>query len=120
MQRYDLMFERLHAAKQGAFVPFVTLGDPTPDLSFDIIKALIDGGADALELGIPFSDPVADGPTIQGAALRAFASHTTPDDCFGLLGRIRAKYPQLPIGLLVYANHVYVRNIDGFYEKCQQ
>ena len=70
-------------------------------------------GADALELGIPFSDPVADGPTIQGAALRAFASHTTPDDCFELL-RIRAKYPQLPIGLLVYANLVYVRHIDGF------
>lgn len=120
MNRYAQLFSRLDAVNQGAFVPFVMLGDPTPELSLAIVDALVEGGADALELGIPFSDPVADGPTIQGAALRAFASHTTPDDCFELLGRIRAKYPQLPIGLLVYANLVYVRHIDGFYEKCQQ
>ena len=120
MNRYAQLFSRLDKANQGAFVPFVMLGDPTPELSLAIVDALVEGGADALELGIPFSDPVADGPTIQGAALRAFASHTTPDDCFGLLARIRAKYPQLPIGLLVYANLVYVRHIDGFYEKCQQ
>ncbi|MGL5994184.1 MAG: tryptophan synthase subunit alpha, partial [Aeromonas sobria] len=120
MNRYAQLFSRLDAVNQGAFVPFVMLGDPTPELSLAIVDALVAGGADALELGIPFSDPVADGPTIQGAALRAFASHTTPDDCFELLGRIRAKYPQLPIGLLVYANLVYVRQIDGFYEKCQQ
>lgn len=120
MNRYADMFDRLDAAKQGAFVPFVALGDPTPELSLAIVDALVEGGADALELGIPFSDPVADGPTIQGAALRAFASGTTPDRCFELLGRIRAKYPTLPIGLLVYANLVYVRGIDGFYEKCQQ
>ncbi|MCF5862032.1 tryptophan synthase subunit alpha [Aeromonas veronii] len=120
MNRYAQLFSRLDDANQGAFVPFVMLGDPTPELSLSIVDALVEGGADALELGIPFSDPVADGPTIQGAALRAFASHTTPDDCFELLGRIRAKYPQLPIGLLVYANLVYVRKIDGFYEKCQQ
>ncbi|MBP9679488.1 MAG: tryptophan synthase subunit alpha, partial [Aeromonas sp.] len=120
MNRYAQLFSRLDVANQGAFVPFVMLGDPTPELSLAIVDALVEGGADALELGIPFSDPVADGPTIQGAALRAFASHTTPDDCFGLLARIRAKYPQLPIGLLVYANLVYVRHIDGFYEKCQQ
>ena len=54
MQRYDHMFSRLKAANQGAFVPFVTLGDPTAELSFDIIKTLVDNGADALELGIPF------------------------------------------------------------------
>ena len=74
MQRYDQMFSRLTAANQGAFVPFVTLGDPTAELSFDIIKTLVDNGADALELGIPFSDPIADGPTIQGANIRALAA----------------------------------------------
>ncbi|QFI54002.1 tryptophan synthase subunit alpha [Aeromonas simiae] len=120
MNRYADMFYRLDAAKQGAFVPFVMLGDPTPELSLAIIDALVEGGADGLELGIPFSDPVADGPTIQGATLRAFTSGTTPNRCFELIGRIRAKYPTLPIGLLVYANLVYVRKIDGFYEKCQQ
>lgn len=120
MNRYAQLFTRLVAEQQGAFVPFVMLGDPTPELSLAIVDALIAGGADALELGIPFSDPVADGPTIQDAALRALDSHTTPDTCFSLLAKIRAKYPEVPIGLLVYANLVYVRNIDGFYEKCQQ
>ncbi|MGL5505247.1 MAG: tryptophan synthase subunit alpha, partial [Aeromonas veronii] len=74
MNRYAQLFSRLDDANQGAFVPFVMLGDPTPELSLAIVDALVAGGADALELGIPFSDPVADGPTIQGAALRAFAS----------------------------------------------
>ncbi|WP_299048807.1 tryptophan synthase subunit alpha, partial [uncultured Actinomyces sp.] len=63
MSRYAAMFDRLAGAGRGAFVPFVMVGDPTPDLSEAVVEALIDGGADALELGIPFSDPVADGPT---------------------------------------------------------
>lgn len=119
MQRYDLMFERLHAAKQGAFVPFVTLGDPTPDLSFDIIKALIDGGADALELGIPFSDPIADGPTIQGANIRALAAGVTPAMAFELIAKVRAYAPQIPIGLLLYSNLVMARGISQFYQQAK-
>ena len=71
MSRYFRMFSRLRAAGEGAFVPFVMLGDPTPELSEEVVEALIDGGADALELGAPFSDPVADGPTIQRAHIRA-------------------------------------------------
>ncbi len=117
MSRYADLFARLDAARQGAFVPFVTLGDPTPELSLQIIDALVAGGADALELGIPFSDPVADGPTIQGATLRAMQAGTTPDTCFEMLTAIRAKYPSLPIGLLVYANLVYAKGIGGFYEQ---
>ena len=93
MSRYADLFARLDAARQGAFVPFVTLGDPTPEFSLQIVDALVAGGADALELGIPFSDPVADGPTIQGATLRAMQAGTTPDTCFDMLTRIRAKYP---------------------------
>lgn len=82
----------------------MTLGDPSPEQSLQIIDALVEGGADALELGIPFSDPLADGPTIQSATLRAFASGTTPDQCFEMLAAVRQKYPDLPIGLLMYAN----------------
>ena len=74
MERYETLFAQLKNRQEGAFVPFVTLGDPGPEQSLKIIDALIEGGADALELGIPFSDPLADGPTIQGAALRAFAA----------------------------------------------
>lgn len=117
MSRYHRLFDRLAAAKEGAFVPFVTLGDPTPADSLQIIDALIAGGADALELGIPFSDPVADGPTIQAATLRALQAGTRTQTCFDMLTQVRAKYPDLPIGLLVYANLVYAPGMDSFYRR---
>ena len=118
MSRYESMFERLNEKNQGAFVPFVTVCDPNPEQSLKIMETLVEAGADALELGIPFSDPLADGPTIQGANIRALDSGATPDICFDLIGKIRAKYPELPIGLLMYANLVYARGIDSFYQRC--
>lgn len=120
MERYDQLFKRLKANNEGAFVPFVTLGDPSPALSLRIIDALVEGGADALELGIPFSDPLADGPTIQNATLRAFAAGTTVAQCFDLLTQVRQKYPELPIGLLMYANLVFSNGIDNFYARCAE
>ncbi|MGG4662718.1 tryptophan synthase subunit alpha [Providencia vermicola] len=120
MERYNQLFERLNSLNQGAFVPFVTLGDPDAETSLKIIDALIEGGADALEIGIPFSDPLADGPTIQNANLRAFKSEITPTICFELLSRIRAKHPTMPIGLLVYANLVFTNGIENFYIRCQK
>jgi tryptophan synthase alpha chain len=120
MDRYQTLFARLAEKKQGAFVPFVTIGDPNPAQSLKLIDTLAASGADALELGIPFSDPLADGPTIQGANLRALNSKTTPDTCFDIIKEIRAKYPDLPIGLLMYANLVYSRGIDNFYQRCAE
>ncbi|MBW8190151.1 tryptophan synthase subunit alpha [Neiella marina] len=116
--RYDLMFDALAAKQQGAFVPFVTIGDPNPELSLEIIRTLVTSGADALELGIPFSDPLADGPTIQAATIRALDSGTTPRLCFDLIGKIRAEFPDLPIGLLMYANLVFANGIESFYADC--
>jgi len=101
MNRYQHMFEQLASKQQGAFVPFVTLGDPTPELSLKVITALVEGGADALELGLPFSDPVADGPTIQMANIRALAAGTRIADAFDIIKQVRALYPELPFGLLV-------------------
>ncbi|HAS6777486.1 tryptophan synthase subunit alpha [Vibrio parahaemolyticus] len=118
MSRYEKMFARLNEKNQGAFVPFVTVCDPNAEQSYKIMETLVESGADALELGIPFSDPLADGPTIQGANIRALDSGTTPDICFEQIGKIRAKYPDLPIGLLMYANLVYSRGIESFYERC--
>ncbi|WP_162046148.1 tryptophan synthase subunit alpha [Vibrio taketomensis] len=118
MNRYQLMFERLAAKKQGAFVPFVTVCDPNPEQSLEIMRTLANSGADALELGIPFSDPLADGPTIQGANIRALESGATPDICFELISKIRAEYPDLPIGLLMYANLVFSRGVENFYQRC--
>lgn len=120
MDRYQSLFQRLADKKQGAFIPFVTMGDPSPEQSLRIMQTLIDAGADGLELGIPFSDPLADGPTIQAANIRALAARTTPEVCFSLITQIRANNPDLPIGLLMYANLVYSRGIENFYQRCQQ
>lgn len=119
-KRYDRMFSRLAQNREAAFIPFVMLGDPTIDKSQRIIEILIANGADALELGIPFSDPVADGPVIQRADHRALAAGVTPESCFTLLASLRRAHPELPIGLLVYANLVVHHGINGFYEMAKQ
>jgi len=114
--RYQQAFAQLKENNQGAFIPFVTIGDPNLEQSFEIIKALIDAGADALELGIPFSDPSADGITIQKAALRALNSGVNTDSCIDVLAKVRAYAPNIPIGLLLYGNLVFARGIDTFYK----
>lgn len=120
MDRYQSLFQRLEQNKQGAFVPFVTVGDPDRELSLKIIQTLVESGADALELGIPFSDPLADGPTIQGANIRALDSGVTPAIGFELIAEIRNQYPELPIGLLMYANLVYSNGVENFYQRCAE
>ncbi len=119
-KRYSQLFANLAEKNQGAFVPFVTIGDPNLELSFEIIKTLIDAGADALELGIPYSDPVADGPTIQKANIRALESDVSPSDCFDLLKKVREYNSDIPIGLLLYSNLVFAKGLDAFYQSCQQ
>jgi len=114
--RYQQAFDQLSEKNQGAFIPFVTIGDPNLEQSFEIIKALIDAGADALELGIPFSDPSADGITIQMAALRALNSGVNTDSCLDVLAKVRAYAPKIPIGLLLYGNLVFARGLDTFYK----
>lgn len=117
--RYATLFNNLKAKKQGAFVPFVTIGDPDQARSLEIINTLITAGADALELGIPFSDPVADGVVIQNASIRALSAGATPDTCFAIIKEIRALHPDIPIGLLLYVNLVYRNGIENFYERAK-
>ncbi|MDP2560231.1 tryptophan synthase subunit alpha [Psychrobium sp. 1_MG-2023] len=117
--RYQQLFADLKEKKQGAFVPFVCIGDPNPEQSLAVIDTLVAAGADALELGIPFSDPSADGPTIQAASDRALEAGTTPAVCFDIIANIRRKHPQVPIGLLLYANLVACNGISEFYQQCQ-
>lgn len=113
--RYGAMFERLRARGEGAFGAFVMLGDPDVETSAVILDALVEGGADMLEVGIPFSDPVADGPTIQAAADRALRGAITPRDCFAILKGFRARHPHVPVGVLTYANLVLARGRTAFY-----
>ena len=115
MSRYAAMFDRLGKAGEGALGAFVMLGDPDLETSALILDALVEGGADMLELGIPFSDPIADGPVIQAAADRALRGGVTPGHCFGLLRAFRERRPDVPVGLLTYANIVLARGVDAFY-----
>lgn len=120
MSRYSELFTRLDAHKEGAFVPFVVLGDPGYEVSKKILITLIESGADALEVSIPFTDPLADGPEIQGAVLRSIENGMTVAKSFALLKEIRDLYPNIPIGLLMYANLIHAAGIDQFYAKCAQ
>ena len=107
MSRYATMFERLNG--HGAFGAFLMLGDPDLKTSAQLLDALVEGGADMIEVGIPFSDPVADGPVIQAAACRALAAGVRVSDCLELLAGFRARHPAVPVGILTYANIVAAR-----------
>ncbi|HEX9167142.1 MAG TPA: tryptophan synthase subunit alpha [Gemmatimonadales bacterium] len=113
--RYRAMFDGLALRGEGAFVPFLVLGDPDPETSLGLIRALVRGGADALELGLPFSDPIADGPVIQAAATRALAAGVRIADGWRILTSARAEFPAIPIGLLVYANLVMHDGPEAFF-----
>lgn len=120
MSRYEKCYQRLDERNEAAFVPFTVLGDPNLEKSLAAISTLAESGADALELGFPFSDPLADGPTIQAAMDRALAAKVTPRDCLDLIKQFRTTNDQIPIGLLVYANIVYAFGLDKFYSECAQ
>ena len=111
MGRYEAMFAR----NRGVFGAFVMLGDPDPARSAAILDELVEGGADMIEVGIPFSDPVADGPVIQAAAVRALALGVRTADCFALIRGFRDRHPDVPVGILTYANLVLGRSRDAFY-----
>ena len=120
MSRYRSMFGRLAERGEGAFGAFCMLGDPSLEDSAAILDALVEGGADMIEVGIPFSDPIADGPVIQAAAGRALKQGVTPRDCFRLLGEFRARHPEVPVGILTYANLVLARGRDAFYRAAAE
>jgi tryptophan synthase alpha chain len=107
MSRYADMFERLNGA--GAFGAFLMLGDPDLETSARLLDAVVEGGADMVEVGIPFSDPVADGQVIQAAAQRALAAGVRVGDCFELIAAFRERHPHVPVGILTYANLVVAR-----------
>ena len=115
VMRYQAMFEGLAQKGQGAFGAFLMLGDPDLETSARLLHAAAAAGADMLEVGIPFSDPIADGPVIQAAADRALRAGVTTADCFALIGEFRAAWPNIPIGVLTYANLVIARGRDAFY-----
>jgi tryptophan synthase alpha chain len=101
-------------AKGPALVTFVTAGDPAPGATPAILDALVEGGADVIELGMPFTDPMADGPAIQKANLRAFAAGTRTADILALATGFRQRHPDVPLVLMGYANPMTVRGSEWF------
>lgn len=108
------MFERLAKSGEGAFGAFLMLGDPNLETSARLLDAAVEGGADMIEVGIPFSDPIADGPVIQASAERALKQNVRPADAFTLLAAFRRRHPRIPVGILTYANLVMARGRDAF------
>lgn len=103
-----------------ALVTFVTGGDPTPDATPAILDALVEGGADVIELGMPFTDPMADGPAIQAANLRALGAGTRTADIFAIAKGFRARHPDTPLILMGYANPMIARGAEWFATACAE
>ena len=108
-------FARARAEARGALITYLMAGDPSLDASLDSALACIRGGADIVELGFPFSDPIADGPVIQRAAERALAAGVTLSSVLELAGRLRAQAPETPIVLMGYLNPVLAMGVERFF-----
>jgi tryptophan synthase alpha chain len=108
------------AKDRSQFIPYFSLGDPDYDSSIEWASAIIDGGADVLELGIPFSDPVADGPVIQRAFTRAFKNPFSMDKIFRTTRTIKDKYPKIPLVYLTYFNPIFHMGMDGFLNSSKE
>src|ERR1700748_3295910 len=112
--RIDARFAELKNQGRSAFVTFVMAGDPDPLTSLDIIKALPKAGADIIEIGMPFTDPMADGPSIQAAGLRALKAGMTLRKTLELVRAFRKDDDATPLVLMGYYNPIYVYGVDQF------
>lgn len=102
-----------------AFIPFITCGDPDLETTASAVRAAIENGADLIELGIPFSDPTAEGPVIQGANLRALRGGVTTDQIFGLVRDLRRDVT-VPLVFMTYANVVFSYGSERFFSACRE
>ncbi len=112
-------FQKAKAKGNGALVGYVMAGDPNPELTPKIADALIGGGIDVLELGLPFSDPIADGPTIQAASVRALTAGTTPMKVLEIAKQIRQRH-DVPIIIMTYYNPVFRLGLERFFSLAKE
>lgn len=111
-------FDKLKS-NEAALISYVCAGDPSPDATKNIVRSLVRGGADIIELGLPFSDPMADGPTIQAASGRAIEAGMNPDLYFELVSSISDEF-DIPLVCMTYYNLIYKREIEKFVQDCAQ
>ena len=114
MSKIQATFERLQAQGRKALIPFITAGDPNPALTVSLMHTLVEAGADIIELGVPFSDPMADGPTIQRASERALKQGVSLRQVLGMVANFRADDNQTPVVLMGYANPIEAMGVDEF------
>jgi tryptophan synthase alpha chain len=112
--RVAARFAELRAAKRAGFIPFITAGDPDRETSFAILKQLPQAGADIIELGMPFSDPMADGPAIQAASVRALKAGMTVKATLSLVERFRKEDDKTPVVLMGYYNPIHAYGVENF------
>ena len=119
MNRIDSTFAQLKAAGRTALIPYVTTGDPSLAATLPIMQALVRAGADVIELGVPFSDPMADGPVIQRASERALAQHVSLADVIDVVAQFRKQDTGTPIVLFGYANPIEAMGAKAFAERAK-
>jgi tryptophan synthase alpha chain len=119
VSRIQACFRKLKASGRTALIPYVTAGDPDRDSVVDLMHALVANGADVIELGVPFSDPMADGPVIQRASERALARQVTLHDCLDWVSAFRRSDPDTPVVLMGYANPVERFGIQAFVDAAR-
>src|SRR5436305_494930 len=107
MSRIERRFAQLKQESRAGLVIFLTAGDPDPDTSFALLSSLAEAGADLIEIGMPFSDPMADGPSVQAAGLRALKAGTTLRGTLAMVRRLRERDPDTPYVLMGYYNPIY-------------
>jgi tryptophan synthase alpha chain len=120
MSRISKCFADLHAKGRTALVPFITAGDPQPGVTVPLMQAMVEAGADIVELGVPFSDPMADGPVIQRASERALAHHVRLSDCLDMVSRFRERDGDTPVVLMGYLNPVEVMGYEAFARRAAE
>ena len=114
MSRIASAFTAADGSRKKAFIPFITCGDPTLDVTEEAVVAMVEAGADLIELGIPFSDPTAEGPVIQEANIRALAGGVTTDDAFALVARLRKRGVEVPMVFMTYSNVLFSYGLERF------
>ncbi|MGB6681064.1 MAG: tryptophan synthase subunit alpha [Candidatus Bathyarchaeia archaeon] len=112
-------FRELQKRGEGALIGYMTGGDPSPKISQKIIETIAKEGADIIEIGIPFSDPIADGPTIQAAANRSLNAGTTPQSIFDIVKEIKNRI-EIPIALMTYYNVLFKMGVQNFLKKASE
>ncbi len=119
MNAINEAFQKAKASGNGTLVGYIMAGDPTPELTPKIADALIKGGVDVLELGLPFSDPIADGPTIQAASVRALSAGTTPVKVLEIAKEIRLSH-DVPIVIMTYYNTIFRMGLEKFFNLAKE